>query len=496
MKRLFTSLVALATIALSANAQSEYMMRVTKANGSVVSVSAADVEQVTFQTPDALDKVKQHVKTQLQGMAQNLDFSAFSVAAQSLQQFNDDVLLSGKYDQQMLQVAMSIIAKVVPLLQPQDAPAALAAQGITKIIPIDLSVLSGTITIVDGTMTYEPGTEGLIIKYTKELAGQKITNTVTFKGSGTDRYQVIVPIPENVKIESIPAGTALILGVAKQFDFTFDTDAFGGTVSRPLAAKFTLDIQSQSPYIAGLNNAFATTGELVANIPSQTGQATPKKLTFGTSIDPNTNAASSNFQFLIGEQPVATFNTSGNLNPARKIDFSKFNIATFDLQSFIDEMLTNSASSTEFNLLGDLAASIKILDGKAALQYTIASNQARHANDKATLEGLAEQLNQVVTATFTCKGAGIVDAPVKFKTVQFGVDLVNMPCIDLEGNGTYIPIINFYDMESLVYAINVSRHAMEPMGDAVKITGQLVKFAQKVIGLVQSLTNTSQNAGQ
>ena len=142
MKRLFTSLVALATIAVSANAQSEYMMKVTKTSGDQVSINAADIEQVTFQAPDAVDKLKQHVRTQLKTIAQSIDLSSFSIAAQSIEQFNEQVLLSGVYNDQMMVIAAGILQKVLPALkEPQDAPAALAAQGISKIIPIDLSVL-------------------------------------------------------------------------------------------------------------------------------------------------------------------------------------------------------------------------------------------------------------------------------------------------------------------------------------------------------------------
>lgn len=495
MKRLFTSLVALATIALSANAQSEYMMKVAKANGSVVSINTEDVNQVTFQAPDAVDKVKEHVRTQLLGIAQKLDLSAITLAAHSIQQFNDEVLLSGKYDQQMMLIALGVIAKVAPLLQPQDAPEALAAQGIAKVIPIDLSVLDGTLT-VNETMTFEPGTEGFIIAYTKEQGGQQITNTVTFKGASADKYQLIVPVPKALISETIPEGTVFVIAVPKQYDFTVQTTAFGAAATI-ISAKFALDIQSGSPYITSLKNAFASTGEVEFNFPSLTGQPNPtKKMMFGTSLDPTKNSATSNFQFLIGDQPAATFNFSGNLNPEHQIDFSKFNIVTFDLHEFLNTMFTNSAASAEVTLMGDLGLSINVLDGLAAAKYTFNSNTARHAKDKATLEDLAAKLNEVVNGKFTCKGAGIVDAPIKFQTTQFGIDLVNMPAIDLEGNGTYVPITSLYDMESLVYAVNIERHAMEPMADGVKIARQLIKFAQKVIGMVQSLQNTEQSAEQ
>ena len=184
-----------------------------------------------------------------------------------------------------------------------------------------------------------------------------------------------------------------------------------------------------------------------------------------------------------GDFPVAAFGFTGNLNPEQKIDLSKFDIATFQLLDFVREMLKGSAMSADLSLMGDLNVSVNITDGLAAAQYTLASNQARHDNNKATLEALAAQLSQVVNGKFSCKGVGINDAPIKFQTEQFGVDYVNMPAIDLEGKGTYTPITKLYDKESLVYAVNINRRALEPMGDAVKISGQLVKFVQNIISI-------------
>lgn len=482
MKKLFTSVVALATIALSANAQSEYMMKVTKANGIQVSINAADVEQVTFQAPDAVDKLKMHVGTQLKAIAQNVDLSSFTIIAQSLQEFNDRVLLSGAYKEQMQAVALGLLQKVAPVIQQlQDAPEALAAQGIEKIIPIDLSILDGTLSINEA-MTYEPGTDGLIISYTKEQNGQQITSTLKFKGASADKYQFIVPIPQKYLSDEAPA-TALIVNVPRQFDFTLDTNAFGGTNAQPLTAKLNLDIQTQSPYIASLNNAFTFSGELATNIPSlTTGTVQPKVVSFSTSMDPTQKSTKSEFKFMRGELPFATYNFSGNLNPEQKIDLSKFDLATFNLMDFVSEMLKSSAMNASLSLMGDLGINVIINDGLAATQYTIASNQARHANNQAQLEAIAAQLSQVVNGTFTCKSLGINDAPIKFQTEKFGYDYVNMPAIDLDGDGVYTPITKLYDAESLVYAININRRAFEPMGDAAKIAEQLVKFVQNIIG--------------
>ena len=491
MKKLFTTLVALATITLSANAQSEYMMKVTKTNGDKISINAADVEQVTFQAPDAVDKLKQHVRTQLKTIAQNIDLSSFSIAAQSLEQFNENVLLSGAYNEQFLTIVAGALEKMIPIInEPQDAPEALSAMGIEKIIPIDLAIFDGTIT-VNEAMTYQPGTDGLIIVYTREQEGKSITNTLKFKGASSDKYQLIVPIPESIKSDETSAATAttaLIINVPKQFDFTFGTNAFGGTDFTPITAKLTLDIQTESPYIAGLTNPFTIAGEIETNMPSQTSE-TPqvKKVSFSTSTDPAQKSTKSDFKFLKGGLPIAAFSFSGNLNPEQKIDLSKFDIATFRLLDLVTEMLKGSAMNANLSLMDDLAVNVKITDGLEAAKYTLASNQARHNNDKATLEAIAPQLSQVVNGTFTCKAISINDAPIKFQTEQFGVDFVNMPAIDLEGNGTYTPITKLYDKESLVYAVNINRRALEPMGDAVKIAGQLVRFVQSLIGtLVQA----------
>ena len=213
----------------------------------------------------------------------------------------------------------------------------------------------------------------------------------------------------------------------KQFEFTFDTNAFGGINFTPFAAKLGLNIQPPSPYITGLTNPFTISGEINANIPSQTaGASQVKKLSFSTIIDPTKKSTNSEFSFLVGEMPVATFNFSGNLNPEQKIDLSKFDIATFQLLDFVKEMLKGSAMSASLSLMCDLSVDVNITDGLAAAQYTLASNKARHDNNKATLEAIAAQLSQVINGKFTCRAVGIIDAPIKFQTEQFGVDFVNI----------------------------------------------------------------------
>lgn len=490
MKRFFTSLVAFATIALSAQAQSEYMMKVATTDGEKISVNAGNIEQVTFQAPDAVDKVKQHVREQMKTIAENLDLSTFSIVAQSLKQFNNDVLLSGNYKTQAQAILQQILPVVLAGIVPQDAPEALAAQGIKKIINVDFSVFDGTLAInnIEKTMGFVPGTDGLTIQYTKEQSGQTVTNTLKFKGTGS-KYQLVIPLPEKFTFSGqsldIPEGTAIILTLPAQFDATFNTNAFGGTETKLFAASFTLNIQSESPYIAGLKNPFTFTGVVDANMPSQTGQSTPKKLSFSTSIDPTKHTSSSSFQFKKGDLSVADFKISGNLNPEAKT--SSFNFVTFDLQNHLTEMLTNSTMSTELSLMGDLGVSINILDGLEATRYTVNSNRARHDKDKAQLEEIAKKLNEVVNGKFTCKGAGIIDAPIKFQPEQFGVDLVNMPAIDLDGNGTYTPLTQLYDKQTIIYGVNISRHATEPMIDGIKITRQLLKFVQGILGSMSVL---------
>jgi hypothetical protein len=104
----------------------------------------------------------------------------------------------------------------------------------------------------------------------------------------------------------------------------------------------------------------------------------------------------------------------------------------------------------------------------------------RNYADQATIEGYTQQLNELLSATMTCKGVNQV-IPMKMQTEKFGVDYWSMPALNFADEKGYVPITELLDKESVEYGINIIDHAAEPMAGSIITVRQLLQFVQNFI---------------
>jgi hypothetical protein len=163
--------------------------------------------------------------------------------------------------------------------------------------------------------------------------------------------------------------------------------------------------------------------------------------------------------------------------PERESGVTQFTTSKSILDVLV-AMISGSNFEGSLTLNDDLTTSISISDCAKAIQLQREMAHARrNYADQATIEGYTQQLNELLSATMTCKGVNQV-IPMKMQTEKFGVDYWSMPALNFADEKGYVPITELLDKESVEYGINIIDHAAEPMAGAIITVRQLLQFVQ------------------
>jgi hypothetical protein len=132
--------------------------------------------------------------------------------------------------------------------------------------------------------------------------------------------------------------------------------------------------------------------------------------------------------------------------------------------------------------MDNLEISVKVSDRDELLAAQRAMNEARrNYADKSTIDTYTKKMNEYVTASFTAKGLE-KEVPMKFETVQFGVDFLAMPSMMFNEDEGYVPLTDVLDQETLVYGINIIDHAADPMAETIVVVRQLLQYFNLLMG--------------
>jgi len=112
------------------------------------------------------------------------------------------------------------------------------------------------------------------------------------------------------------------------------------------------------------------------------------------------------------------------------------------------------------------------------LQSEMATARRNYADQK-TIDAYTQQLNELVSATITCKGVN-QEIPMRLVTTKFGVDWWSMPSFNFADENGYVPMTELLDAQSVQYGINIIDHAAEPMQQAIIVVRQLAQALQKL----------------
>ena len=413
----------------------------------------------------------QHTRQNLKTMAENMNFSTWNSVNYFNTYLNQDVILNDEFDKTLSRAfGMEIQKSIAPL--PADVAAKTGRKYTATVNLADFDyIFTATQTGFDVTPNPE---DGLIVEMGFPT-NPEYSVRIGIKGSG-DEYRQISKAFSNDSV-------GVLVKYPTHYDFTLSTMQNGAWTPGMTASLDLTLVQGQFedegvPSDATLITADAWNlkGTVATSIP---GDATAMEFNIGQ--DPTKHQAGMTFDYTHNSHKMVGI-TATLTNEAGFTDFSKLNLtsATSIVDVFTAVMAGKSIDNLTLTLLDDLSTTVKVSDCQKvmALQQQLAQARRNYA-DQQTIENYTQQLNQIVTASMTCKGLN-QNIPMKLATTKVGVDYWTVPALNFADENGYTPLTDLLDKESLEYGINIIDHAAEPMQQSIIVVRQLAQALQKI----------------
>ena len=417
-----------------------------------------------------------HTRENLKYLAENLNFTSWDIANEINQEFNTTVLNNPEFEKAIIPL---FTEKSRETLQPVEEGSELAAMGYKQVATLDLTKFNYRFTMKEDGSGFDveeaDDFEMIINGYNPVTQEQeKGLHKLTLKASG-DTYKQLA---RRLGSEEL----AVVILVPSDFEFSIASmvpgswkDIFKG------AFKNNVKMSGESEYMNPQTDAIGIIGAITSEFGGVPGGRADDatSLTFAISNDPAVNESGMDFSFGHNGKNMIELSCIAKY-PERESGVTQFTTSKSILDVLV-AMISGSNFEGSLTLNDDLTTSISISDCAKAIQLQREMAHARrNYADQATIEGYTQQLNELLSATMTCKGVNQV-IPMKMKTEKFGVDYWSMPALNFADEKGYVPITELLDKESVEYGINIIDHAAEPMAGAIITVRQLLQFVQNFI---------------
>lgn len=471
--------------------------------------NSANPDDVRFKTKMQAEFVKK-TRSNLKEVAENLNFSSWSVANKLNMSFNEKVLTNPDFDKSISRMFSQQIQESIKEVDKDDE---LAKLDYTYYATVDLSKLKYQFSVnEDGTgfeMEEADNFELLLPSSRSSFSdnSSKGMFRVSISQSGSPTKLI-----NTGRFSS--GDTALVILVPEKMSFTIDNN-FKGDWETAFSGDFKNEfkIPSGTEYGTRTNLAFNVTGEIrsgvpVLNVPADgkkpsgdVEKKTPPKdkkdapeftrtvdatnMTFEVGQDPSTHEANFKFNFVHNDRSIvelsAVMKNSNGLTDLSKLASTH---SVFDVFSAI--MVGNSVDEQKITILDDLTLSmiVKDCDEMLDLQSESASMRRNYATE-ANIKKYAEKMNDLLTISLDSKSSNQKIA-VKLDAVEFGVDYWTMPMFKFSDSDEYVSLLEVLDQESMEYGINILDHAIDPMQDAIVVARQLLQYMQMLMGVYET----------
>ena len=413
----------------------------------------------------------QHTRQNLKTMAENMNFSTWNSVNYFNTYINQYVILNDEFDKTLSRTFGQEIQKSIAPL-----PAEAAEKYTEKYMAtVNLADFDYIFTTNATGFDVTPNTEdGLIVEMINPIAPENSVR-ISIKGSGEEYVQFSNAYSND--------SVAVLVKYPAHYDFTLSTIQNGAwTPGITASADLTVahgqydDANLPADATSILKDGWNLKGTVATSIP---GDATAMEFNIGQ--DPTKHQAGMTFDYTHNSHKMVGI-TATLTNEAGFTDFSKLNLtsATSIVDVFTAVMAGKSIDNLTLTLLDDLSTTVKVSDCQKvmALQQQLAQARRNYA-DQQTIENYTQQLNQIVTASMTCKGLN-QNIPMKLATTKVGVDYWTVPALNFADENGYTPLTDLLDKESLEYGINIIDHAAEPMQQSIIVVRQLAQALQKI----------------
>ena len=412
----------------------------------------------------------QHTRQNLKTLAENLNFTTWNSVNYFNQNINEYVLLNDNFDKGLSRAFGQEIQKsLTPLPAEVVAQTGHKYEATVNMADFDY-IFKTTETGFDVTPNPE---DGLVIEMVDTYYPQYAV-IIGLKGSG-EEYTQFSPALSNDSV-------AVVFKFPAHFEFTLSTKQ-NGTWVPGMTASFDLslahgDYGMELPTDATsiLLDAWNLSGTVSTAIP---GDATT--LEFNIGQDPTTHKAGMTFDYTHnGVKTVGLRTVLTNANGLTDFSQIDLNSASSILSVITAVMAGKSIDDLTLTLLDDLTTTVKVADcQKVMLLQTEMAAARRNYADQQTIDGYTQQLNELISATMTCKGLN-QQIPMKLATTKLGVDWWTVPALNFADETGYVPLTEILDKESIEYGINIIDHAAGPMQQSIIVVRQLAQALQKL----------------
>ena len=421
-----------------------------------------------------------HTRENLKDLAENLNFRSWDLANKINQTFNTAVLNNPEFEKAIIPL---FTEKSRESIQPVEEGSELAAMGYKQVATLDLTKFNYRFTMKDdgsGFDVEEADDFEMIINTVSQKATK---HKLTLRASG-DTYKQLA---KRLGSEEL----AVVILVPSDFEFSIATNLPEGWSEDFIGVfKNNVKMSGESEFVNPKTDAIGITGLITSGIEKISGDITADAtdLYFEVGSNPVANESSMKFSFAHNDKSMVELEAVAKYTD-KETDLSQFTSSSSILDVLL-AMISGSNFEGSLTLNDDLTTSISISDCAKAIQLQREMAHARrNYADQATIEGYTQQLNELLSATMTCKGVNQV-IPMKLQTEKFGVDYWSMPAFNFADEKGYVPITELLDKESVEYGINIIDHAAEPMAGAIVTVRQLLQFVQNFI--MQARVNQAQ----
>ena len=432
--------------------------------------NAGSIEQAKNNRKEFVAHTRQNLKT----LAENLNFSTWNSVNTFNQCLNEYVLLNDNFDKTLSRTVGMEAQKSLQLI-PVEYAEMPKLPGKKYMAFINIADFDYIFKMTANGFDVTPNPEdGLVIEMVDPYYPQYAV-MIGLKGSGDEHLHY----SEALSNDSV----AVFLSYSKHYDFVLSTKQDGEWIPG-IVADADLTIQQGEGAPEGMpeiatymfDDAWNLKGTVQTSIP---GDATAMEFNIGQ--DPTQHKGGMTFDFThngqktVGLRAVLT-NTNGIT------DFTQLNLnsASSLLDVITAVMAGKSIDDLTLTLLDDLTTTVKVADCQKVmtLQSEMATARRNYADQK-TIDAYTQQLNELVSATITCKGVN-QEIPMRLVTTKFGVDWWSMPSFNFADENGYVPMTELLDAQSVQYGINIIDHAAEPMQQAIIVVRQLAQALLKL----------------
>ena len=428
----------------------------------------------------------QHTRQTLKEMAENLNFSSWEAANTMNNYFNMYVLNNPEFNQSVI---TAFLQKVVLSMKPVEEGSELAQMGYMVYGTVDFADFNYRFTMNSDNNGWdiEPADNfEVIFNSWNPLTQQMETGLykLTLKPGGNTSFKFVRPTQQE--------GIAIVINMPAQLQFTI-SDKLNGTWRDGFSGTFQNQITvAEGHEFAQLRrDNWQVSGTVISDIPEKEGNKADKTTLSFSILSDKVNK----------KGDVAL---SWEQNGRKMVDLSlkESNDGTGGIQNFSLSQLSSSASifdmiatlltsrsldEAKITLLDDLTTTTSISDMKKIVQLSQELARARrNYADLNTIDSYTQQMNEIVSATLTCKHHSMT-IPMRMVTTKIGVDYWTVPALNFADENGYVPLTDMLDKESIEYMINIMDHSVEPMQQSMITIRQLLQYVQTLVGTLKSI---------